>query len=254
MRLGSSIIGGKPMRIPGIVDVYQIGDQWVARSWPKVANQPNSAAQLLWRKKFKDAHNLLHTWTGEYLDCWRAVSAPSGKMWIDIAVHSLLVGTPNYTPTHTIPEMSMHLYYEPDLSLVSPDPYGVTWRENYCLVMNFAAATLFTSREWNQGRYGSSFDEVLKWNDLGYICPKGKRPRKHWGLSFSSPPIVWVFGQYVWIGGELWLFYFNNYDARGMALLRLDQIIDPITNYHDYALLTSPLYRKPEPWPGHVEP
>ncbi len=44
------------MRIPGVVDVYQVGDEWVARSWPKVQNQPNSAAQLLWRKKFKDAH------------------------------------------------------------------------------------------------------------------------------------------------------------------------------------------------------
>ena len=178
MRLGSSILGGKPMRIPGIVDVYQVGDEWVARSWPKVANQPNSAAQLLWRKKFKDAHLKIKSLTGPFLDAWRAIECPPGKMWIDIAMRTLM----RYPVAFNVPVLPVGIHLGL-FEIENPSP-GQKWK--YFATWAYADGTDFPYNYMIQPFLYPSWDKALKWNDNGLICAKGKRPKRKWDLSYAT--------------------------------------------------------------------
>jgi len=250
MRLGSSILGGKPMRIPGVVDVYQVGDKWVARSWPKVQNQPNSAAQLLWRKKFKDAHAMVKNWQGVYMDSWQAIDCPPGKMWIDIALHSILTMPRAWNVTPTQQDFKLELYRVDDLSTVQPDHLGQFWPLNYCLFGNAAFQSYATAGiAWHQ-RYGSDFTSTLKWNDLGWICPEGKRPKKKWGLSYASEEASDGWGNMHLVDGEMCVFWWLYYDERGVAWERLYNFPATADKESNYALEGPPLYRKPIPFPG----
>ena len=172
MRLGSSILGGKPMRIPGIVDVYQVGDEWVARSWPKVQNQPNSAAQLLWRKKFKDAHALIKTWTGAYMAAWQAIECPPGKMWIDIAMTSIMKKPINFEIEQPVYNTSASLrYYATGDWFMPPGYYFGGKVPPYEPIWQFAG---YPPKQIHAS------GKRIKWNNNGWICPKGKRPKIKW--------------------------------------------------------------------------
>jgi len=172
MRLGSSILGGKPMRIPGIVDVYQVGTDWVARSWPKVQNQPNSAAQLYWRKRFKDAHALIKSWTGNYMEAWQAIECPKGKMWIDIAMTSIMKQPNGF---ETIPDAytcqgSLRYYAKGDWFMPpgyyfggQVPPYDPAW-----YLLSFPPRHVLPS------------GKRIEWANNGWICPNGKRPKIKW--------------------------------------------------------------------------
>jgi len=181
MRLGSSILGGKPMRIPGVVDVYAVGDNWVARSWPKQANQPNSAAQLLWRKKFKDAHALIKTFSGAYLRFWQAIECPPGKMWLDIAMTSIMRKPENFGEVVWPENVELRCYYplwdHPGFwtaaAIAGEWPDGSPWYYHGGIML----------------RHGNCFKDVLKWNDIGWVCAKGKRPKKKWTLSYNAIPV-----------------------------------------------------------------
>jgi len=241
MRLGSSILGGKPMRIPGIVDVYQVGDEWVARSWPKVQNQPNSAAQLYWRKRFKDAHAVVKSMTGKCLDAWRNIQCPPGKMWIDIAIHSALLGTLDTAGPLSNINLNARLAYDPN-----GVPYYGT---KYCLFAEQDSWFGQSLRWWTPPAKGSNWPDTMKWNDLGWTCPKGKRPKIKWGLSIQDPTKYYV--------SYKWDYWGTNRTARrlveefpdGAVIIGLDKWIDPVTGQHEYSLWQPPIYLQPEPPP-----
>ena len=226
MRLGSSILGGKPMRIPGIVDVYQVGTEWVARSWPKVQNQPNSAAQLLWRQKFRDAHSILKTFNGEYLRAYRAMPLPPGKMWIDVAIHSHLVSSSSFGTVNWPDSGWVELQYF-DYGVIGPYYYYlIVFKEVYPPHWGIAST-------W-EGYFGEKFEDIFKWNDQGWDCPKGKRPKKKWLLSLSGAPVG--------------LFESGSFTSQTLAPLILvghKYVTSATTGKNDYCLFIPPLYLIP---------
>lgn len=172
MRLGSSLIGGKPMRVRDVVDVYQVGNQWIARSWPRPARQPNSPLQLLWRAKFTAAHALLSRFTGQYLTAWRSISCPPDRCWIDVAMRSILcspsgilyVNQPDYTPTALVfdagnPDFPLKIRFTKVVAPSDTVDIAYHWFLNYPL---------------------NSFDNLVRWDEAGWICSKGKRPKKRY--------------------------------------------------------------------------
>jgi len=242
MRLGSSILGGKPMRIPGIVDVYQVGDEWVARSWPKVQNQPNSAAQLLWRKRFKDAHATIKNFQGYYLERWRAIKRPVGKMWIDIAMTSIMRDPLNFADPPTMTGVKIVFYY-------SPTGYPVGGGQ-YRLYCNTAGAQFLWTVHGYSYRAGTSWDETLKWNDLGWICAKGKRPKKRWLLDYAGPKAS-VIGTLSYLHNGLYYYCFTFGDSpNGVTAVDTYKWTDPVTSERKYVLLTPPSYFPVTPWDG----
>jgi len=242
MRLGDSIIGGKPMRIPGIVDTYMVGNEWVARSWPKEQNQPNSPAQLLWRKKFKDAHAMIKSWSGPYVASWRAMECPVGKMWIDIAMTSIM-----RAPTHFFLNRSMN---------------GVKWTMyvpfNDYYLLDYPMAIFGNNAaylDWLEGYGmdylpGETWQDVLKWNDLGMICPKGKRPKKKWGLTYAAAHLAAVGAEVIQVDGLDCVLFVFNFAPKGMVLL--DNYIYPGSPGVDpfWSLDMPPLYLKPKLFTG----
>ena len=182
MRLGSSILGGKPMRIPGIVDVYQVGDKWVARSWPKVQNQPNSAAQLFWRKKFKDAHALIKTWTGAHMAAWQAIECPTGKMWIDIAMTSIMLKPADFASVPALYYSDKSLRYYPTGDWFMPPGYYFGGK----IPPQDAVITFLNYPPQHIHPPGG----IIKWNNNGWICPKGKRPKIRWLPSLFGKPVT----------------------------------------------------------------
>jgi len=250
MRLGSSILGGKPMRIPGIVDVYQVGDEWVARSWPKVQNQPNSAAQLLWRKKFTDAKAIIHTFPPFYKRLWQAIECPPGKMWIDIALHCLLVAPGQFSQIPQGDQMKFVLYY----SQTIPDG----WMSQYCVWQNFNARMFLATGPGYNYFNGSKWADIMKWNDMGWICPNGKRPKKRWQLVYrgTTPDYVGTDSLYfgVWPNGQ-WVY--RNFYANcptGITWAKLNYWSAGADYEADYALQMPPLYFPVHTWPGSFTP
>ena len=237
MRLGSSILGGKPMRIPGIVDVYQVGDEWVARSWPKVQNQPNSAAQLLWRKRFVDAKEIIKKWSGNYLDAWKGIEAPSGKMWIDIAMHSLLTLPVNQFPSTIIPPLNYTLYY-------APGGFGACGA-NYMITREFADAEHQPEYYWVEARFGAKFKEALKWNDMGFECPSGKRPKKIWQLSYASKQVGWIDGPPDWYPPGSYYYRLLENCPGGVTITQLVQYFPTDGGTKRLSLFFPPIYCKP---------
>ena len=242
MRLGSSILGGKPMRIPGIIDVYQVGNEWIARSWPKVQNQPNSALQLLWRKKFKDAHATIKKFQGLYKAAYTAIQCPVGKMWIDIAMTSIMKTGTWWTPRLYAWHEDYVLYFAPDgfpgstcRYLLLPRPLGGSFPFN---VFNYLP------------RHGTTWADTMKWNDEGIICPKGKRPKKRWGLSFTGNPVErWIGDEYPYPPfGTSTLFIKDAPNGITVVSLHLQPVIEG--DQEGWALVYPPVYVEPTLWTG----
>ena len=238
------------MRIPGVVDVYQVGDQWVARSWPKVQNQPNSAAQLLWRKKFKDAHAIAKDFPPRYKRSWEAIESPSGKMWLDIALHCLLVAPTHFSQIPQGDQMKMELYYAPN----KPDD----WMTNWCVWINYAGLLYMSTGPGYSCHYGSTFKDVLKWNDLGWICPNGKRPKKKWQLRWTEnyAPLIGADFPYIgeWPNGESTMRNWFLPCPNGISWSKLLSWSAGPGYEADYALQMPPLHFPVKPWPGSFTP
>jgi len=242
MRLGSSILGGKPMRIPGVVDVYQVGDEWVARSWPKVQNQPNSAAQLLWRQRFKDAHATIKTWTGAHMAAWQAMNCPTGKMWIDIAMTSIMK---NPTLLSTIPGQ----YDYPgglrvrtkDTSFMHPGYYfgGTAWLFN-----------IWWSLLFDPPYHIAGSQENITWADCGWICPNGKRPKKKWVPSYTG--IRTKTGLPYTATGYGVTNYYVGLDPcpDGVLFCNITKWMNPVTNENEWAVNAPLIKFMPEPMTG----
>jgi len=238
------------MRIPGIVDVYQVGSEWVARSWPRPAKQPNSAAQLLWRQKFANAHAKVSSFTGAYLRSWKAIECPPGKMWIDVAIHSFLMlpGPFNNIPTQQ--NIKFELYY-------SASPPG-DWLANYALYGNYNALQYLADGPGYTNNLASKWQDVLKWNDDGWICAKGKRPKKKWTLTNVQPyaPTQWV--DFPWIGvwpaGEQCIRWFWLDASKGFTFLRNQKWPAGIGYDAGYSMCLPPIYCPVKPWPGAFIP
>lgn len=190
MRLGFSIIGGRPMRIPGIVDVYQVGNQWIARSWPHPARQPNSALQLFWRQKFRAAHAKLKEFRGWYLDAYRGITCPPGKCWIDVAINSILNSLWDYPSGMINNSEAITLYYR-----ATPFPGWPPWgpayanRFKFCVIQVPVVRIDYTGIPYLKYHSADRWDQVFSWFNDGVICPKGKRERIRWGLYYKTPEI-----------------------------------------------------------------
>ena len=250
MRLGSSILGGKPMRIPGIVDVYQVGDEWVARSWPKVQNQPNSAAQLLWRQKFRDAKAKIKSFRGAYLRAWQEIECPPGKMWIDIAIHSFLMRPLHFADIPDVDNVKLECYFSVNGFDIGPNH----WDYKYAWCWNSAAWTYQSVTYGMFTTAGSKWDQVLQWVDLGWICPKGKRPKKHWKLVWKYNHVLWDDWVFPVINGQQCYVFFYNYLPDGMTMLRNYDWAAYLDFGADYALSGPPLYSPVKTWPGSFTP
>ena len=245
MRLGSSILGGKPMRIPGVVDVYQVGDEWVARSWPKVQNQPNSAAQLLWRKRFKDAKAKISSFRGLYLEAWQAVPCPTGKMWIDIAMTSIM----------KLPGSFGNVAWPNDLRFVlsvpqSTRPWGWALHTRCPSNQAFANAMIW----WLYGLQKlSKLETCLKWNNAGFICSKGKRPKIKWKPSIDATPEqnVTVYSTNFYLSWPPFLLISPCPD--GLTIMKLHKNLGPPDTTIDWSLTMPPVKLTPEAWPGYPD-
>ena len=214
------------MRIPGVVDVYQVGAEWVARSWPKVQNQPNSAAQLFWRKKFKDAHALIKTWTGAYMAAWQAIPCPKGKMWIDIAMTSLM-----HDPWYG------DLYYDAWTSTAylrhqTKSVWGLP--EGYYLGGEWPEATVIPG--WSQGwiRHPSDNRPCVKWDNHGFICPNGKRPKIKWVPSPTGKNITCLGSWHIGYYGRDWYFYKYEDCPEGLNFVPLFKSYDTVEDKTDW--------------------
>ena len=226
------------MRIPGVVDVYQVGDEWVARSWPKVQNQPNSAAQLLWRKKFKDAHAMIKTWRGMYLDAWRAIYRPPGKMWLDIAMTSIMKRPGDFRSDLSVGNVVFTLSYG-----TWPTPFGDS---HYRLNANAAASVFLFDLGGFALRHGASWKDVLAWTDAGWICPKGKRPKKKWLLNYASKGVVaWKVD---WPWDNAWQFtnFYCEDCPGGITLTWLAEWTAGDPPEKNWSLSTPPIYNVPQ--------
>jgi len=239
MRLGSSIIGGKPMRIPGIVDVYQVGDEWVARSWPKVANQPNSAAQLLWRKKFKDAHALIKTWTGAHLAAWQGIECPTGKMWIDIAMTSILRSSTSFLSVPLLYNGSGALYYYATGDWFMPPGYYFGGKtppyDNGSSFLN------------SFHHFTDSSQSVIKWENNGLICAKGKRPKIKWMISYQGISFISVTGFFRGTIKGNFAYHLLPPCPDGVTFSFLRTWIDPVSKENMWSLYGPPIKFFPSP-------
>ena len=229
------------MRIPGIVDVYQVGDQWIARSWPKPANQPNSALQLLWRKKFADAHHTVSAFRGQYLEAWKKIECPPGKMWIDIAITSLLK-TPDLFPAFmSFWNTTITLYHAKNL---------FPWPEaEYFLVADLSVAEWMPYLIHAWPRRGSKWQDVMRWDDTGWICEKGKRPKKKWTLSYSDNATF--IDTYNWddtVNPPYWTLPVKDC-PEGLTFVALYKYPATETTEAGWSLLFPPIYLSPQPWP-----
>jgi len=226
--------------------VYQVGDQWVARSWPRQANQPNSAAQLLWRQNFTDAHALIKKFSGEYLKAWRAIECPPEKCWIDIAITSALQ-LPSYWVNQWWTAKTTHvLYYAPN--------YFPGTSIRYIYVIYFPVVVPPINPYWFQPVYGSTWQTTMKWNDLGLICSAGKRPKKLWAPSVISPIV------YNLSGGGSYPPPGNRYYAylqecpNGVTAVSVRRWLDPVSGEKKWSLVQPPIFCKPTLWPPWITP
>ena len=229
------------MRIPGIVDVYQVGDQWIARSWPKVQNQPNSAAQLLWRKKFADAHAMIKSWSGAYLASWKAIQCPPGKMWIDIAMTSILKRKTYFDYEMGVTDAELGLYALPPANPFGDNTYAFSGRSLRPLCWQYINDPWFY--------LGANWPDVFKWNDLEWICAKGKRPKKKWSLSYVNNHIDGNGWQ--WQQPPYWCYAFATKAdcSNGLSVSNLYTYFDPVTKETVWALIEPPLYFQAVAWP-----
>ena len=238
------------MRIPGVVEVYQVGDAWVARSWPKVQNQPNSAAQLLWRKKFRDAHKAVSSFRGTYLDAWRGIQCPPGKMWIDVAIHSHLMMPEQFDNIPTVSGCKFELYY----SASGFDLIGLHFAQKYAWFFNENAKAYYTIGYGLWNTYGSTWPTVFKWADLGFICPNGKRPKKHWKLTYKYDNKGTGVRVEAEISGQTcWILLYDNIPD-GLTLLKMYGWPSAPETRADYALIYPPIFAPVRPWPGAFVP
>lgn len=238
------------MRIPGIVDVYQVGDQWVARSWPKQANQPNSPAQLLWRQKFADAHKCISSFQGTFLNAWKGIECPPGKMWIDIAIHSYLVYPYLFSEIPSQKNCKFACYFSPNGFDIKTYHRG----EQYGLWLNQEARQFWDTwigKEWTPG---SSWKDVYQWDNVGWICPKGKRPKIKWMLMLKRKQLLNTWADLWFINGQwctIWLF--PSLPA-GVTISRWNTVIMPGDGSKDYCLSVAPVYCPLQPWEGSFTP
>ena len=230
------------MRIPGIVDVYQVGDQWVARSWPRPSNQPNSPAQLLWRQKFADAKAVIATFRGTYLDAWKAIECPPGKMWIDIAIRAFLMVPGGFHVNPIPPQWTPHFY-----KIDNPGPLQ-SWK--YFLTYMPYDPMVAPIPYWPGGYHGANWKAVLKWNDNGWLCAKGKRPKKKWDLSIEADHFALCDFENVtrWPDTNA-AFAFGDMPD-GITLTRVHRNPGTATVQGYSVLLDPPMYFKPEVWTG----
>lgn len=234
------------MRIPGIVDVYRVGEDWIARSWPRVQNQPNSAAQLYWRAKFRDAHALIKTWTGVYMKSWRAIHCPPGKMWLDVAMTSVMTFPGGFTRIPTQQNMKYELYFS-----ASPPP---DWEAGYCLFRNHNARMYFADGPGYSQFDGAKWKEAMRWDDLGWICAAGKRPKKRWGLSYDAKSVSSVGSGSGWINGQFCDWYFFENIVTGIFAAKLLRWPKTETEELKWALQLPPVYAPVKLWPGQFIP
>jgi len=229
------------MRIPGIVDVYQVGAEWVARSWPKVQNQPNSAAQLYWRKRFSDAKAEIKTWTGAYLKAWQNIECPPGKMWIDIAMHSILTDPTPFDPA-IHPRTQTYKLYSGSFAV------GLL-HYNYLLWASAPDAPWWNFLKLPRPFLGHNWQTIMKWNDDGWICPNGKRPKKKWELTTTAKMMGFFMesGFRTTLGPGSWIAVDDC--PEGLALVGMT--FEPIPSGYKIRIpmWQPPVYLKPEPWP-----
>lgn len=252
MRLGQFLIGGKPMRIPGIVDVYQRRDQWFARSWPRPARQPDSADQLYWRERYRTSQAIVSSFRGAYLDAWRAIRCPPNKCWIDVARSCVLKRPDLFTNVNWPTAVRFRLYHDKD-------------NFPYTNITSLLAGEYSDGSLWNFGaaptmQYGSSWNSVLRWDDDGWLCPKGKRPKKKWKLSLiSTPPnpadppgslTPYVIGSIPVedrpMPGAL---YWMGRCPTGLTVVGLTEYAHPVTSLPEWCLWLPPIFCPNVEWP-----
>ncbi|MCG2681310.1 MAG: hypothetical protein L6455_15275 [Kiritimatiellae bacterium] len=228
------------MRIPGIVDVYRVGNEWVARSWPKPAHQPNSAEQLLWRQKFTDAHAVLKLFGGSYLSAWRLIECPPGKMWIDIAMTSAMGQPDLFFPDMIAGEPDYRLYH-----YSNPLTYPFN---KYRLICISSIPWFPLTDPYLNVAHGSLFSDVMKWNDCGYICPKGKRPKIRWVPSFKQIRVASAATSYVTdVSKPYTISWYDEFES-GMSISSLATWPDPTSEHKRWALTIPPIYVRQQPW------
>jgi len=84
MILSAPLDGGKVCALRGIVDVYQVNGQTIARKWPKRPVQPNTPAQVAARVAFAATSAYCASQAPEVSAAWRASRSWTGRSWLDI--------------------------------------------------------------------------------------------------------------------------------------------------------------------------
>jgi len=93
-------------------------------------------------------------------------------MWIDIAMTSIMTYPGLFTDV-TWPETVKW-----SATIINPLPPFETWLGRINGIM--PNGTFWKYSGAAVAYAGTAFDEVVKWNDVGWICAKGKRPKKKW--------------------------------------------------------------------------
>jgi len=164
-----------------------------------------------------------------------------GKMWLDIAMTSVMNLPGPFNPVYWSAKINHSLFYAPD---------GIQETGRKWLLCSYGA-TYWDSPPYNflDARHGASWKSVYEWNDIGWICPNGKRPKKKWLLSYAGNPVE-TFGDPLThpVGWACyWTFVEPCPDGVGITKFYSLPFVGP--GDKTFSLLIPPFYCTPEPWP-----
>ena len=182
MKLGPGLDLIETVTLHGVVDVYKMNGQRVARKWPVKAKQPRTAKQLAHWAKVRAINKFWHDAPGWWTSWMKSFNPPKGYSWYDMAMIALWTND-------TIRYVG-----------VSPDgpPYKGAW--------NWADAE-HTQKKWGisipadpayDGMHyfmltrenTSGHVEPIKWTHVGWKCYRGKKRKPLYQADISDYNII----------------------------------------------------------------
>ena len=203
MILGPGLDLIETVTLHGVVDVYNMNGQRVARKWPVKGKQPRTAKQEAHWAKIRRMNEVFHACGGWFVTMMKQFNTPKGYSWYDLAMHGLwynwymleyaevkepctITGFWNWTnPEHTSKTYGVKLMSSGP-GTHRPMIGGVIWYDNF-----------------------SGRADPIRWIQTGWKCYRGKKRKPLFVLDLKQfehhMPLEWSAGEAatympLWIG------------------------------------------------------
>jgi len=184
MKLGPGLDLIEPVYFHGIVDIYDRGNQRIARKWPCRPKQPRTAKQVAHWEKFKASIRWRKALPGWWLELWKTINTPKGYSWDDMMRRTWWrkLSATRIMPYATGP--NLHYYYCED-TWEGRLPKGLYVRVN-------SPVDHYPEFYWPHYKHApNGYTIAFKWEIVGYKCFPGKKKTPQYELVF---PDGWEMG------------------------------------------------------------